>query len=260
MKNLPKNLFFDFDGTLVDPKTHEIPASALKALHALKKRGYRLAIASGRNPKHLKITGIMDAFDWDGFILNNGQVILDHNQETLIHHFIDPQLVKQVLSIARKHHFNVFFSSPEGDFIDRTADELLIGAHEFFQEPIPEVGIYTQQRVDKILVYADKSYDYSDFKALKGIEVFPSVSTYCDIASQGISKASSIKTFLKLKGYSEDYAGFGDSMNDYEMLKEAKLSIAMNNGEEALKAIADIIAPNVDEDGIFKVLKTLEYI
>jgi Cof subfamily protein (haloacid dehalogenase superfamily) len=260
MKNLPKNLFFDFDGTLVDPKTHEVPPSALKALHALKEKGYRLAIASGRNPKHLKITGIMEALNWDGFILNNGQVILDKDQNTLVHHFIEEKLIHQILAIARSHDFNVFFSCVEGDFIDYPANDLMIEAHDFFQEPIPEVGRYSQQRVDKILVYAPKDYDYAQFKALEGIEVFPSVSTYCDIASKGISKASSIKHFLNLKGYGADYAGFGDSMNDYEMLKEATLSIAMNNGEKALKAIADVVAPDVDDDGIEKVLIQLGYL
>jgi Cof subfamily protein (haloacid dehalogenase superfamily) len=260
MKKLPKNLFFDFDGTLVDPKTHEVPASALKALHALKSKGYRLSIASGRNPKLLKITGIMEALQWDGFILNNGQVILDEHQNTLVHHFIDEALIHQIIKIARDHHFNIFFSCVEGDFIDYPANDLMIEAHEFFQEPIPEVGQYTHQHVDKILVYAPKDYDYALFKDIDGIEVFPSVSTYCDIASKGISKATSIKHFLSLKGYEKEYAGFGDSMNDFEMLKEASLSIAMNNGEAELKAIADVIAPDVDQDGIEIVLKQLGYL
>lgn len=49
-----------------------------------------------------------------------------------------------------------------------------------------------------------------------------------------------------------DSVGFGDSMNDKEMLETAGLSICMENGSEAVKKIADEVCPKVTEDGIWK--------
>jgi len=257
---LPQILFFDFDNTLMDSKTHEIPQSALKALKHVHAKGYQLAIASGRNYPLLKMTGVFELLEWSGFILNNGQLILDHDESPLQHLTLDPKAIQEIIKQARSLGFNLFFSSPEGDFMDKEADDLMIQAHAFFNEPIPKIEVYTHQLVDKILVYAPKGYDYAPFKAIEGISIFPSVSTYADIASEGVSKASSIETFLKLKHLPHDYAAFGDSMNDMEMLEHARLSIAMGNGEDALKSIADVIAPNISEDGIAKVLKTLGYL
>lgn len=39
----------------------------------------------------------------------------------------------------------------------------------------------------------------------------------------------------------EDSVGFGDSMNDKEMLEVAGLSVCMENGSAEMKKIADVI-------------------
>ncbi|MEK7592756.1 MAG: HAD family hydrolase, partial [Patescibacteria group bacterium] len=44
--------------------------------------------------------------------------------------------------------------------------------------------------------------------------------------------------------------GIGDSYNDYPLLSACGLKIAMGNAVPELKAIADFIAPSVDEDGV----------
>ena len=41
-------LFFDIDGTILSEKTKEIPASAIEALKAAKKKGHLLFINTGR--------------------------------------------------------------------------------------------------------------------------------------------------------------------------------------------------------------------
>ena len=42
----------------------------------------------------------------------------------------------------------------------------------------------------------------------------------------------------------------GDSYNDLPMLKACGLRIVMGNAPDALKAIADYVAPSVDDDGL----------
>ena len=43
-----KAIFFDIDGTLVSFKTHRIPQSTLDAVAALRSRGIKVYIATGR--------------------------------------------------------------------------------------------------------------------------------------------------------------------------------------------------------------------
>jgi hydroxymethylpyrimidine pyrophosphatase-like HAD family hydrolase len=42
----------------------------------------------------------------------------------------------------------------------------------------------------------------------------------------------------------------GDSDNDIPMLQAAGLGVAMGNANERVKAVADWIAPSLDEDGV----------
>ena len=56
----------------------------------------------------------------------------------------------------------------------------------------------------------------------------------------------------------EDTYGFGDSMNDLEMIQTVGKSVCMENGAEALKEISDIVCPSVDDDGLLKAFKMLE--
>ncbi len=260
MKNLPKALFFDFDGTIVDPKTHEVPQSALDALQQLHENGYHICIASGRGYPLLKATGIMDRFPWDGYVLNNGQLIKDENENTLIHHFIEHDVVLKIIEEANKLDLNIQFGSTEGDFMNKEANDYVHAAHEFFHEPIAPLGEYTGQNCDKILVYNEFGYDYAPFKAIKGLAVFPARSSYADLACEGISKASAIIELCKHKGWDVHYAAFGDSLNDMEMLKGASLKVAMGNGDDDLKAIANVIAPEVWDNGLARVLKEIGYI
>ena len=50
----------------------------------------------------------------------------------------------------------------------------------------------------------------------------------------------------------EDTIGFGDSMNDLEMIRTVAVSVCMDNGSKALKEESDIVCPAVTEDGLLK--------
>lgn len=53
---------------------------------------------------------------------------------------------------------------------------------------------------------------------------------------------------LKLK--KEETIGIGDSYNDFPLLMACGLKVAMGNSVPELKAIADFVAPPVEEDGV----------
>ncbi len=52
----------------------------------------------------------------------------------------------------------------------------------------------------------------------------------------------------------QETIGVGDSYNDFPLLMACGLKVAMGNAVEDLKAIADYIAPSVDEDGVVNVI------
>ena len=258
--NLPKFIFFDFDNTLIDSKTHTIPQSAIHALQQLVAHGIKIGIASGRSHFLLRETGALNLAPWSGLCLSNGQVVIQGTDELIHHHFLPKEGVLQVIETAKQLGMNVYFSTPGGDFMMEAPNDLVFEAHHFFNEPIPLPGIYTDQPIDKLLIYAPKGYDYAPFKAIPGLTSFVSVSTYADMATEGISKLSAIHELLDHLGLNHRFTAFGDSQNDIEMLQGAEISVAMGNSDPKLKTIADHVTDDVDQDGVYNALVKLGYL
>ena len=55
----------------------------------------------------------------------------------------------------------------------------------------------------------------------------------------------------------EETAAVSDSMNDYEMVREAGVGIAMGNAVSKLKEAADYVTADISEDGLKKAFEYL---
>ena len=76
----------------------------------------------------------------------------------------------------------------------------------------------------------------------------PSGRKWIDVMQRGVSKATGVSQVLDAHGIrADEMMAFGDSMNDYEILRMAGTSVAMGNARYAIKQIADrVIGTNVD--------------
>ena len=57
-----------------------------------------------------------------------------------------------------------------------------------------------------------------------------------------------------------DTVAFGDSLNDIEMIQTASIGVAMGNGRQELKDVADFVTTHVEADGIYNGVKKLKLI
>ena len=84
-----------------------------------------------------------------------------------------------------------------------------------------------------------------------------------ELISKDYDKGRGVKAVADYLGISiEDTYGFGDSMNDLEMIEMVGTSVCMENGAQALKDISDIVCPAVNDDGLAKAfdqLRLLQY-
>jgi hydroxymethylpyrimidine pyrophosphatase-like HAD family hydrolase len=79
-----------------------------------------------------------------------------------------------------------------------------------------------------------------------------------DLINRKSDKGLGIKRICKTLGVDiKDTYGFGDSINDLEMIETVGTSVVMENGSEVLKRMADVIAPSVTEDGIYRSFEEL---
>ncbi len=243
-------LCFDIDGTLRDNVNHQVSDSTLKTLYKLKENGYKMIVSSGRGYDSLKRTNIRSLMKWDGYVLNNGQLVLDGDENVLFEAHLSEKTIEETIALADKLNMCVIVKS-QPRFITKEADDYVKTAIAYFHSVIPPKGKYTGQEADAMITYGPLGYDYAPFFDIEGLEVLPGESTYADLTIGGISKATGIDVLLKHHDLKE-YVAFGDSLNDVEMFKHASISIAMGQGNEKLKEMATYVTASIDDDGIYK--------
>lgn len=83
--------------------------------------------------------------------------------------------------------------------------------------------------------------------------------SYADISAKGANKWSAISYLLeKLEILPSEVIAIGDNINDVRMIENAGLGVAMKNGSPHVRAIANVIAPTNDEDGVATIVE--EYV
>ena len=74
-----------------------------------------------------------------------------------------------------------------------------------------------------------------------------------DLGVKNINKAHALKVLLEHLGASvEDTIAIGDARIDIPMLELCRIGIAMGNGGEEIKAMADYVTDDVECDGLYK--------
>lgn len=72
----------------------------------------------------------------------------------------------------------------------------------------------------------------------------------------GINKWVGIKHFLEAANLeAANVLAIGDGMNDYDMLLNAGVSVAVDNAKDAVKDVADRVFDSNDNDGVAKALQ-----
>lgn len=75
--------------------------------------------------------------------------------------------------------------------------------------------------------------------------------SYADIAAKGANKWNAIEQLIrKLEILPSEVIAIGDNINDISMIENAGLGVAMKNGSPHVRALADVVAPSNDEDGV----------
>ena len=72
-----------------------------------------------------------------------------------------------------------------------------------------------------------------------------------DFTAAGVHKGEASRHLAEIQGMdTRQFIAAGDSYNDLPMLEAAGFRIAMASAPEEMKAIADFVAPPVEEDGL----------
>ncbi|PLS30532.1 HAD-superfamily hydrolase, subfamily IIB [Bifidobacterium margollesii] len=255
-----KAVFFDIDGTLTSFTTHEVPQSTEDAIEALKAKGIRVFIATGRAPSQMTIVTERLGIDFDGYVTMTGQYCFD-DHGFLEKHDIDKTDLRIFLDYLAAHP-DVGANFAEEDYVYfNQITPVIRKQYAGLGATAPSVVVDDVNRV-----FDHPTYQFSAFvgeaEEERIVAMLPKCRSvrwhpaFCDFIPADGGKPAGIKAFMELYGLRrEETMAFGDGGNDADMLAYAGIGVAMGNGGDKAKAAADYVTESVDDDGVLKALR-----
>lgn len=254
MREKIKAIFFDIDGTLVSFRTHSVPESARRAIERVRERGVKVFIATGRLLRH---TEVVKDIEVDGYVTVNGSYCITAEGDTIFECHFPEQTVRKVFELQKKYGFTSAVMTHEDIYVDRlkglskqVADMINIVPKEADLEHIAAT-----QPVLQMCPYIGRELEQIVMPQIPECVASRWIDTFMDINIRGIDKSVAARRVMEYYGLTMNQAmAFGDGGNDLPMVRDVGLGVAMENGCQELKDVADYVTASVDDDGIEKAL------
>jgi len=249
-----KLILFDIDGTLFDNKNGVIPPKSLEAITKIDER-HSIGIATGRAAFMLYSIDQLKPLI-DDYVLINGQYITSKDQ-VVFKNPIPTSSVERLVSDIASMDFAYGFENSHAEAISKINDKVIYSFQKLgLKLPPIDPLFYQSHDIYQIWVFAEPSEanrlrrQYPEFQFIRWMEVG------YDILPKDCSKGLGMKRLAEyLKIDLADVIAFGDGDNDYEMVRDAGLGIAMGNATAKVKAVAKYVTADVSDNGIQKALK-----
>ena len=256
---MKKILFFDVDGTLYNSEK-KLPNSAKEAIMRARANGHEIAIATGRAPFMIK--SLIEELNIDTYVTFNGQYVV-YKGEVIYTDSIPNEELEKIIEFGAEREHPVVFLNEEKMIASLPEHAAIRDSLATLHYPYPEIAadFYQHHAVYQTLIFIKKNEEQLYKDTFPNVQFVRWHEQSCDILPKGGSKARGIQKLIDHIGFSiNDAIAFGDGLNDIEMLQAAGIGVVMGNGHYEAKRVADIEAPHVDDDGLFKVMKTLQLI
>ena len=129
-------------------------------------------------------------------------------------------------------------------------------AHEEIHTSIPQIDTYSGETVCMGGLYCTKEQEADIREKIPGCSITRWSRFGIDVLPGSGDKVAGIRKYLALQGIShEETIAFGDGENDIGMLQYAGIGVALGNAGEEVKAAADYVTADIDDDGVWKALE-----
>lgn len=241
-----KSLLLDVDGTIVPVGPHITPSTRVTDAIIGVKDALHVSLVSGRPLDWL--TPLFDCLTLTApCIINGGTQIIDPLSRAILwEQPLNAQDAERVIALARHDH--VSFLVNDGGTEHRDS------ASSAFARPLVIQLSYLDNGA--ALRYMDHLQTFPDIEAHTALSWQPGTIDV-HITHRDATKYHAVKKMADLLKISPvEMIGVGDGMNDIPLLRACGLKVAMGNAAPDLKAMADYIAPTVDDDGVADVIDT----
>ncbi len=257
-----KLIAFDLDGTVLKPDL-SISPRVHDAIERAKQRGIYVTIATGRSVHTTQIFAERVGVTAPIVSMQGGVVYDYETQRELVHLRMPRALACELVSLADEHpSWHPVLYHNEYIYISeyKLTREFYL-SHLISTEPIvaPDLcgSIHSaDEEPDKVLFVVAPPESAHALATVtqrvgnRGI-VVQSHKMFVEVNPLNAHKGAGLAAIAAHLGVPrESVLAIGDQNNDLTMIQWAGVGVAMGNGIPELKAIADWVAPSIDEDGV----------
>ncbi|MCD8024767.1 MAG: HAD family hydrolase [Candidatus Gastranaerophilales bacterium] len=256
-KNMIKLLKPYIDGTVLNEKC-EFTQKIKELFQKLTKNNVRVVLATGRmfmgaDPVRKQLGLETPVVCYQGAMVRRGNEILYQSS-------VEHNLAKELIQISRAKNFHLNLYNDDVLIVEddnkRFMEDYTNGRHTTYKvaNSFDEVQLGVVSKLLAIIYDENLLLDLQKEMQKKfenRLCVVRSHKYYLEFTNINASKGSALNflaDYWNIK--KEEIMASGDQDNDYDMLKNAGIKIAMGNASEKLKSIADFICPPVEKDGL----------
>lgn len=283
-----KFIAIDIDGTLLN-SAGELTEYTIDTIKQVTEKGIKVVLTSGRVTDSVR--GIASKLNADKHVIcDNGATIVDlENNQIVFSNYIEKNTIVKLVEFCLTNnvyymvftnkeiivkdlqHMALAFYKQRHHLRDEATgvSQIKFAGLEYIKkvkDPFTRIVICDQDRaIYNSIINMLKNFDDIALLAAPHIsnkiikdgdsEILLSYS-YAEILAKDTNKWTAIKNLTNKLGIkTEEIMAIGDNFNDIEMIQNAGLGIAMNNGSPVAKEVASVIAPSNNDDGVAKVME-----
>jgi len=236
-------LITDVDGTLCPREELSVSPAVREAIRQLQMSAL-FTIATSR--ALLEVKPLIDTLHLTEPVITSGGALVSDPQTKAVYYerSLSKQSIDRIRQTGRDLGVDLGIHTPDG----------YVSLHEDVESTYM---IYTYLPVDRLKV----AVIMKALEGVAGIDARQVASEYPDrdwvlITHPEATKQHGIIEFAQQTGVDRSQiVGVGDSYNDFPLLMACGLKVAMGNAPDELKAIADYVAPSVEQDGLAEVIR-----
>ena len=242
-------LALDLDDTLLRSDL-TISYRTRHVIRRAQEAGIVMVLTSGRIPASIgHFSRILGLHKHSGYIIcNNGAMIQESHTGTIVNEVrLDVETALSVYELAEAEGFPVQIYEYDIMYESRTKEDFRAraggGCHKLLIPGDPMLLVPLESIIRTYLG--------------ENITLFTSKPYYLEILPVKTDKGTALEKVAGIMGIKpEEVLAIGDSMNDEAMIRWAGMGVAMVNGDERIKSIADLVTEkDNDNDGVAEVIE-----
>lgn len=242
-------IFLDFDWTVYSHRTKKIPDSAFEAILKAQKNNIKIFLSTGRDMEEIK-TFDCRGLKFDGYILDNGQVLLDKDLNIIEANYIEGKSKEKILSIFNGKEYSIVLRSLNDAFVNFVNEYSLKSFHDVNTELPPVKKYEGEDIVVATIAIKNEEEKIKLSEILSDLNVTWWHDSSCDVVCKGNDKVVGVHKMLKHFNINGSFMAIGDGDNDTEMIKDASIGVAMGNSIDKVKEIANYTTDDIDANGL----------